>query len=119
MGPWKGPFDFTLVFGSTIIQMIYYATAHPGFLARRGAWLSGKPFLFFAVGALIPVVASLPPFLCACKRFSLVALGDHVSTCTSYSDAKQARDWAVEQLADLFPTTARVKTSNITTTNVV
>ena len=41
------------------------------------------------------------------------ALDDHVSTCTSHFGAKKAHDWAVEQLADLFRTTHRVKTQQV------
>ena len=40
-------------------------------------------------------------------------LGDHVSTCTAHSGAKKAHDWAVEQLADLFRTSHRVKTQQV------
>ena len=39
--------------------------------------------------------------------------GDHVSTCTAHSGAKKAHDSAVEQLADLFRTTHRVKTQQV------
>jgi hypothetical protein len=45
-------------------------------------------------------------------------LGDHVSTCTTQSGAKKAHDWAVEQLADLFRTTRRVKTQQVAGTGV-
>ncbi len=37
-------------------------------------------------------------------------MGDHLRTCTAHSGAKKAHDWAVEQLADLFRTTHKVKT---------
>ena len=37
-------------------------------------------------------------------------MGDHLCTCTAHSGAKKAHDWAVEQLADLFRTTHKVKT---------
>ena len=40
-------------------------------------------------------------------------LVDQVSTCTAHSGAKKAHDWAVEQLADLFRTTHRVKTQQV------
>jgi hypothetical protein len=37
-------------------------------------------------------------------------MGGHLCTCTAHSGAKKAHDWAVEQLADLFRTTHKVKT---------
>ena len=36
-----------------------------------------------------------------------------MSTCTAYSGAKKAHDWAVQQLADLFRTTHKVKTERV------
>jgi hypothetical protein len=54
-----------------------------------------------------------PLSACGCKKFALDALGDHVSTCTVHSGAKEDHDWAVEQLADLFRTTHRVKTQQV------
>ena len=71
--------------------------------------LQVKTFFDMTVGSQIPVV-SLPPSICGCKFFALDDLGDHVSTCTTHSGAKKAHDWAVEQLADLFRTTHKVKT---------
>jgi hypothetical protein len=55
----------------------------------------------------------LPASTCARKRFALDALGGHVSTCSSQSGAKKAHDWAVQQLAELLRTTAKVKTSHV------
>ncbi len=52
----------------------------------------------------------LPLFVCGCKELGCDVLGDHISTCTAHSGAKKAHDWVVEQLADLFRTTLRVKT---------
>ena len=48
-----------------------------------------------------------------CKKFVCDVLGDNVSTCTVHSGAKKAHDWSVEQLADLFCTTHRVKTKQV------
>ncbi len=45
------------------------------------------------------------------RKFDI--FGDHFSTCTAHSGAKTAHDWAVEQLADLFRTTHRVKTQQV------
>ena len=36
-----------------------------------------------------------------------------LATCTAHSGAKKAHDWAVQQLADLFRTTHRVKTERV------
>ena len=38
----------------------------------------------------------------------------HVGTCTTHSGAKKTHDWVVEQLADLFRTTHRVRTQQVT-----
>jgi hypothetical protein len=64
------------------------------------AWSASLWQTFFAMtmGAQIPVIAG-------CRKFQLDAMGDHLCTCTAHSGAKQAHDWAVEQLADLFGTT--------------
>ena len=58
-------------------------------------------------------MAEQPLSACGCKKFVCDVLGDHVSTCTAHSGAKKAHDWAVEQLADLFRTTHRVKTQQV------
>jgi hypothetical protein len=53
------------------------------------------------------------------SRFRLVVAfgvnlkGDHLSTCTVHSGAKKAHDWVVDQLADLFRTTHKVKTQQV------
>ena len=44
------------------------------------------------------------------NKFQLDSLGDHLCTCTVHSGAKKAHDLAVDQLADLFRTTPKVKT---------
>ena len=58
-------------------------------------------------------LTELPLSACGCRKFTFDVLGDHVSTCTAHSGAKKAHDWAVEQLADLFRTTHRVKTQQV------
>ncbi len=50
---------------------------------------------------------------CGCRKFQLDTLGDHLCTCTAHSGAKKAHDWAVDQLADLFRTTHKVKTQQV------
>ena len=42
-----------------------------------------------------------------------VTIGYHLSTCNSHSGAKKAHDWAVDQVADLFRTTHKVKTQQV------
>jgi hypothetical protein len=65
------------------------------------------------MGAQIPVMAEKPLAICGCRKFKIDALGDHLCTCTAHSGAKKAHDWAVDQLADLFRTTHRVKTQQV------
>ena len=65
------------------------------------------------MGAQIPVIAEKPLAACGCKKFQIDALGDHFCTCTAHSGAKKAHDWAVQQLADLFRTTHKVKTERV------
>ena len=65
------------------------------------------------VGKTVPALAELPLSACGCNKFAIDALGDHVSTCTAHSGAKKAHDWAVDQLADLFRTTHKVKTQQV------
>jgi hypothetical protein len=57
-----------------------------------------------------PVIVEKPLVVCGCRKFKIDALGDHLCTCMSHSGAKKAHDWAVDQLADLFRTTHKVKT---------
>ena len=40
-------------------------------------------------------------------------LDDHVSTCTTHSGVKKDHDWEVDQLPDLFRTTHKVKTQQV------
>ena len=49
----------------------------------------------------------------ALEKFQIDPLGDHLCTCTAHSGAKKAHDWAVDQLADLFRTTTKVKTQQV------
>ena len=67
------------------------------------------------MGAQIPVIAEKPLATCGCRKFQLEAgpLGDHLNTCTAHSGAKRAHDWMVDQLADLFRTTHKVKTQHV------
>jgi hypothetical protein len=82
---------------------------------RDEAWSTSLWQTFFAMtmGAQIPVIADKPLATCGCKKFQLDALGDHLCPCTAHSGAKKAHDWAVDQLADLFRTTHKVKTQQV------
>ena len=40
-------------------------------------------------------------------------LGDHLRTCTSHTGVKKVHDWVVPQLPDLFRTTHKVKTQQV------
>ena len=49
-----------------------------------------------------------------CNSVTCDVLGDHVNTDTAHSSSKKAHDWTVERLSDLFHTTHRVKTQQVT-----
>jgi hypothetical protein len=59
------------------------------------------------------VIAEKPLAVCGCRKFGIDSLGDHLCTCTAHSGAKKAHDWAVDQFADLFRTTHKVKTQQV------
>ncbi len=82
---------------------------------RDESWSASLWQKFFStcMGAQIPVIAKQPLAVCGCRKFKVDALGDHLCTCTAHSDAKKAHDWAVDQLADLFRTTHKVKTQQV------
>jgi hypothetical protein len=65
------------------------------------------------MGAQIPVITEKPLATCGCRKFQLDPLGDHLNTCTSHSGAKKAHDWMVDQVADFFRTTYKVKTQKV------
>jgi hypothetical protein len=85
---------------------------------RDEAWSAGLCQVFFAscVGATVPTLSELPLSACGCKKFTIDTLGDHVTTCTTHSGAKKSHDWVVDQIADLFRTTHRVKTRRVVRT---
>ncbi len=70
-----------------------------------------------SMGAQIPAMAGNPLATCGCRKFQLDPLGDHLNTCTVHSGAKKAHDWMVDQLADLFRTTHKVKTQQVEVKN--
>jgi hypothetical protein len=65
------------------------------------------------MGAQIPAIVEKPLATSGCRKFQLDPLGDHLNTCTAHSGAKKAHDWMVDQVADLFRTTHRVKTQQV------
>jgi hypothetical protein len=65
------------------------------------------------MGVQIPVITEKPLVTCGCRNFQLDVLGDHFCTCTTHSGAKKDHDWVVDQLADLFRTTHKVKTMQV------
>jgi hypothetical protein len=81
---------------------------------RDEAWSASLWQTFFAscVGANIPALAELPLSACGCRKFQIDTLGDHLCTCTAHSGAKRAHDWVVDQIADLFRTSHKVRTTH-------
>ena len=59
------------------------------------------------------MIPEKPLAVCGCRRFKVDALGDHLGTCTAHSGVKKDHDWTVDQLADLFRTTNKVKTQQV------
>jgi hypothetical protein len=51
---------------------------------------------------------------CGCRKFQRDPLDDHLYTSTTRSGAKKTHDWSVDQLADLFRTTHKAKTQQVT-----
>jgi hypothetical protein len=82
---------------------------------RDESWSASLWQTFFStsMGAQIPVLVEKPLATCGCRKFQLDPLGDHLNTCTSHSGAKKAHDCMVDQLADLFRTTHKVKTQQV------
>ncbi len=80
------------------------------------SWSTGLWQTFFAscVGTTVSALSELRLWACGCKKFTIDTLGDHVITCTTHSGVKKTRDWSVDQLADLFRTTHKVKTQQVT-----
>ncbi len=72
-----------------------------------------QTFFSTSMGAQIPVIVEKPLTVCGYRKFKIDALGDHLCTCTPHSGVKKAHDWSVDQLADLFRTTHRVKTQQV------
>jgi hypothetical protein len=82
---------------------------------RDESWSASLWETYFStsMGGQIPVIEENPFVVCGRRKFGIDALGDHLCTCTPHSGAKKAHDWEVDQLADLFRTTHKVKTQQV------
>ena len=66
------------------------------------------------MGVQIPVISEKPLAACVGRKFQIDPLGDYITTCNSHSGAKKSsHDWVVDQVADLFHTTVKVKTRQV------
>jgi hypothetical protein len=65
------------------------------------------------MGAQIPAIEEKSLATCGYRKFQLDPLGDHLNTCTVHSGAKKTHDWMVDQVADLFRTTHKIKTHQV------
>ena len=79
---------------------------------RNESWSPSlwKTFFSTSMDTQIPVIPENPHPVCGWRKFQVDTLGDHLSTCTTHSGTKKAHDWVIDQLADLFHTTHKVKT---------
>ncbi len=82
---------------------------------RDESWSASLWQTFFStsMGAQIPVIPEKPLTTCGYRKFQLDPLGDHLNTCAAHSGAKKTHDWMVDQVADLFHTTHKVKTQHV------
>jgi hypothetical protein len=82
---------------------------------RVESWAASLWQTFFStsMGAQIPAIAEKPLATSGCRKFQLDPLGDHLNTCTAHSGAKKAHDWMVDQVADFFRKTHKVKTQHV------
>ena len=82
---------------------------------RDESWSASLWQTFFSTSmdAQIPVMTEKPLVVCGCRKFRVDTLGDHLCTCTAHSGAKKTHDWVVDQLADIFRTTHKVKTQQV------
>jgi hypothetical protein len=67
------------------------------------------------MGVQIPVISEKPQTACTITEMitKLDSLGNYLCNCTDHSGAKKEHDWVVDQLADLFYTTHKVKTQKV------
>ncbi len=82
---------------------------------RDESWSASlwQTFLSTSMEAQIPAIAEKLLATWGCRKFQLDPLGDHLNTCTTHSGAKKAHDWMVDQVADLFRTTHKIKTQQV------
>ena len=61
-----------------------------------------------------PIIAEKPLAAWGCRKFRQTLLVIiYICTCTAHSRVKKGHDWAVDQLAELFRTTHKVKTQHV------
>jgi hypothetical protein len=82
---------------------------------RDESWSASlwQTFSSTSMGAQIPAITEKPLATCGSRKFQLDPLGDHLNTCTAHSGAKKAHDWMVDQVADFFRRTHKVKTQQV------
>jgi hypothetical protein len=82
---------------------------------RDESWSASlwQTFFYTSMGAQIPVIVEKPLAVCGCRKFGIDTLDDHLCTCVVHSGAKKTHDWVVDQLADLFRTTHKVKSQHV------
>ena len=117
---WEGWVIFIISWGCYRSRLIRSKTCplffspvehEPALLLEQRSWQGG----FVVAGwdrYIRGVTESLRSWTCGCK--GLIFLGDHVSTCTVHSGATKTHDWTVEKITDLFRTTHKVKTQQVT-----
>jgi hypothetical protein len=72
-----------------------------------------QTFFSTSMGPQIPVIAEKPLATSGSRKLQLDPLGEHLNTCTAHSGAKKAHDWMVDQVANFFRTTHKVKTQHV------
>ena len=80
---------------------------------RPGLLVSGRHSLPLVSVLIYRPCRSYRSRLAAAGSFRSIRLGNHLCTCTAHSGAKKAHDWAVDELANLFRTTHKVKTQQV------
>jgi hypothetical protein len=65
------------------------------------------------MGDQILVISEKPLTGCGCRKFQVDPMGDHLYTCTVHSGVKKSHDRVVDQISDLFHTTHKTKTRQV------
>ena len=79
------------------------------------AWPAGLWQTFFttSVGVHIPLIPEGSLSAYGYRKFQLDVVGNHHIFCTSHWGVKKDHDWVVDQMTDLFHTTHKVKTQQV------